>query len=297
MLTGEEFEKLAALLKHLHICLGLKFALMDDQAKEVFTSSKQAEFCMAVKCAPGGLERCLSCDRMALKEMNATQKMKKYRCHCGLIEVAMPVVENGKILASILFGQFLDETPREKQWERSRELLSWYAQEAELKESYGRLQQVSSVQLSSLVEIIHACISEVRLQGMLSIAQMSDAHRLKFYILQHYAKPISLNVLCAEMHMGKSKLFALCQKEFHMTPGQLILQTRIDAAKKLLEETSASLAEIAQAVGFPDVSYFCQRFKLVCGETPKEYRRSIAMPSTSQERLAGFSPLYGAPLP
>ena len=82
-----------------------------------------------------------------------------------------------------------------------------------------------------------------------------------------------------------------------MTPGQLILQTRIDAAKKLLEETSASLAEIAQAVGFPDVSYFCQRFKLVCGETPKEYRRSIAMPSTSQERLAGFSPLYGAPLP
>lgn len=163
MLTGEEFQKLATLLKHLHICLGLKFALMDDQAKEVFTSSRQAEFCRLVKETPGGLERCLNCDKMALREMNATQKMKKYRCHCGLIEVAMPVVENGQILASILFGQFLDDSSRERQWQRTSALLSWAPDTQALEESYAKLQQVSSAQLASLIEIIHACISEVRL--------------------------------------------------------------------------------------------------------------------------------------
>ena len=47
MLSANEIDKLAALLNHLHICLGLKFALMDDQAAEVFSSSEQADFCRA----------------------------------------------------------------------------------------------------------------------------------------------------------------------------------------------------------------------------------------------------------
>lgn len=275
MLTSEEFDKLATLLKHLHICMGLKFALMDDQAREIFTSSTQTDFCAAVKNAPGGLERCLSCDAAALREMNATQKMKKYRCHCGLIEVALPVVENGRVIASILLGQFLDETPREKQWRRSLSLLKWFPDAEGLFDSYGCLRQVSSEELTSLIEIVHACIAEVRLQGMLSAARMSDGRRLKDYVLQHYSRPITLDELCGHLHMGRSKLFELCHREFQKTPGELILEARIDAARELLENPKLTTAEIAQAVGFPDASYFCQRFRRVCGKTPTEYRREI----------------------
>ncbi len=273
MLTSEEFDKLATLLKHLHICMGLKFALMDDQAREIFTSSTQTDFCAAVKNAPGGLERCLSCDAAALREMTATQKMKKYRCHCGLIEVALPVVENGRVIASILLGQFLDETPREKQWQRSLSLLKWFPDAEGLFDSYGCLRQVSSEELTSLIEIVHACIAEVRLQGMLSAARMSDGRRLKDYVLQHYSRPITLDELCGHLHMGRSKLFELCHREFQKTPGELILEARIDAARELLENPKLTTAEIAQAVGFPDASYFCQRFRRVCGKTPTEYRR------------------------
>lgn len=273
MLTSEEFDKLATLLKHLHICMGLKFALMDDQAREIFTSSTQTDFCAAVKNAPGGLERCLSCDAAALREMTATQKMKKYRCHCGLIEVALPVVENGRVIASILLGQFLDETPREKQWRRSLSLLKWFPDAEGLFDSYGCLRQVSSEELTSLIEIVHACIAEVRLQGMLSAARMSDGRRLKDYVLQHYSRPITLDELCGHLHMGRSKLFELCHREFQKTPGELILEARIDAARELLENPKLTTAEIAQAVGFPDASYFCQRFRRICGKTPTEYRR------------------------
>lgn len=273
MLTRDEFDKLAALLRHLHICLGLKFALMDDQAREVFSSSRQADFCAAVKRLPGGRERCMHCDRAALEEMSATQKMKTYRCHCGLMEVAMPVVENGQIVASILFGQFLDETPREKQWQDTAGRLDWTPEPAALREDFDRLAVVSSAQLFSLIEIIHACISEVRLQGMLSAAQMSEAHHLQLFIRQHYAQPLTLEQLCAEMHMSKSKLSLLCRQELHVSPGELILQARIEAARALLTESRAGVKEIAQAVGFPDASYFGQRFRQACGETPGAYRR------------------------
>lgn len=273
MLTAEEFDKLATLLKHLHICMGLKFALMDDQAREIFTSSTQTDFCAAVKSAAGGLERCLGCDAAALREVTATQKMKKYRCHCGLIEAALPVVENGQVIAFILLGQFLDEAPREKQWRRSLSLLDWYPDGEGLSECYSRLRQVSSEELSSLIEIVHACIAEVRLQGMLSAAQMSDGRRLTEYIAQHYSRPITLDELCSHLHMGRSKLFELCRREFEKTPGELILEARISAARELLQNPKLTTAEIAQAVGYPDASYFCQRFRRVCGQTPSEYRR------------------------
>ena len=228
MLTSEEFDKLATLLKHLHICMGLKFALMDDQAREIFTSSTQTDFCAAVKNAPGGLERCLSCDAAALREMT---------------------------------------------WQRSLSLLKWFPDAEGLFDSYGCLRQVSSEELTSLIEIVHACIAEVRLQGMLSAARMSDGRRLKDYVLQHYSRPITLDELCGHLHMGRSKLFELCHREFQKTPGELILEARIDAARELLENPKLTTAEIAQAVGFPDASYFCQRFRRVCGKTPTEYRR------------------------
>ena len=110
---------------------------------------------------------------------------------------------------------------------------------------------------------------------MLSAARMSDGRRLKDYVLQHYSRPITLDELCGHLHMGRSKLFELCRREFQKTPGELILEARIDAARELLENPKLTTAEIAQAVGFSDAPYFCQRFRRVCGKTPTEYRREI----------------------
>ena len=276
MLTSDEFDKLASLLNHLHVCLGVKLSLMDEQAAEVFSSSEQADFCRAVKRAQGGRERCIACDRQALSEMTPSRKMKRYRCHCGLTEVAMPVVENGRVVAAILIGQFLDTGDKKQLWQNARSLLDWYPDADDLEEAFMRLRQVSSEQLFSLTEIVHACISEVRLQGMLSAREMSDASRLQSYVLQYFAQPITLSSLCEEMHMGKSKLFDLCRREFQATPGQLILRTRVEAAKELLSTTAYDLSQIAQMVGIADVHYFCKRFKLACGETPGSYRRRMA---------------------
>lgn len=61
--------------------------------------------------------------------------------------------------------------------------------------------------------------------------------------------------------MGRSKLFELCRREFEKTPGELILEARISAARELLQNPKLTTAEIAQAVGYPDASYFCQRFR------------------------------------
>ena len=257
MLSHEELQKLAALLNHLHQCMGVKFGLMNEAAIEIYTASDQAEFCAQIQRAPGGLARCMTCDRAALRELQVTQKLKKYRCHCGLTEVAMPVVENGRVIAYI----------------QTRALIAWHPAADELAASFARLRQISGRQLFSLTEIIHACISEVRMQGLLAISEQSDAARLQSLISEHYASQLTLSRLCEMMHMGKSKLCALCREELGCTVGQLILKTRMQAARELLTTSDYPLETIARMVGFQDANYFSKCFRQYTGQTPSSMRK------------------------
>ena len=45
MFTPGEYEKLGRLLDNLHICMDLKFALMDADSREVYTAAYRTPFC------------------------------------------------------------------------------------------------------------------------------------------------------------------------------------------------------------------------------------------------------------
>lgn len=61
------------------------------------------------------------------------------------------------------------------------------------------------------------------------------------------------------------------------TPHQWVMNWRIDEASQLLEESDASIAEIASAVGYATPVSFRQRFRAVKGVAPMEYRRAFQM--------------------
>ncbi len=60
-----------------------------------------------------------------------------------------------------------------------------------------------------------------------------------------------------------------------MTLRQYIIAYRLKAAKRMLELTDKSAAEIADECGFTDASYFAKSFKAAFGMTPKEYRNGF----------------------
>jgi len=59
------------------------------------------------------------------------------------------------------------------------------------------------------------------------------------------------------------------------TPHQWVMNWRIDEASHLLEESDASIAEIAGAVGYATPVSFRQRFRAVKGLAPLEYRKAF----------------------
>ena len=61
-----------------------------------------------------------------------------------------------------------------------------------------------------------------------------------------------------------------------MPPHRYLTSQRIERAKTLLAERKRSVTEIGFDVGFSETSSFTSTFRKVTGETPTDYRRSLA---------------------
>jgi len=276
MLSTNEYERLGRLLNALHQCMDIKIALMSQDAREVYTACYQTAFCAAIAAQPGGYERCVRCDGEALKDIRSTQKMKKYYCHAGLIELALPVTENGKIIATILLGQMLDDSPRDEQWKRVSRACAWYPDMEQLYQYFLRLKRVSNQQINACTEIVHACVSEARLEGIVASSNQDEIHRLLSYLDTHYDGELSVEAICRELSIGKTRLYQLCKARLGKTIVQLISERRLEASKELLATTDQSIQFIADTVGIPDSNYFTKVFRKYEGVTPSEFRKDGA---------------------
>lgn len=288
MLNQDYLQRLGGLLDNLYLCTGIKFALLDSNAKEVYASSFKTKFCSLIESSEGGYQRCVACDDLALVDVRKHGKRKRYLCHAGLYELAMPVVENGKTIAIILYGQVLDDAPRAEQWERVSSACSWYPDQAELYQAFLKLNRMSAKQMSACMEIVRACLSEARI-GCLMPSQRDDAQLLKSYIDAHFDDLLTTESLCNALNVGKTKLYELCNKHYQLTPMQIVTNRRIEAARDMLENSKQSIRDIANAVGIPDENYFTKVFKKHEGITPSQYRKnSEVVPYILREQSTGL---------
>ncbi len=94
------------------------------------------------------------------------------------------------------------------------------------------------------------------------------------FIHQHYDQPIQLADLERITGLSASQIERYFHRIFSLTPRQMIIKARLDAASKMLAE-ERSVTEIALACGYHDHSAFTRQFKATVGMTPSEYRTMI----------------------
>lgn len=94
------------------------------------------------------------------------------------------------------------------------------------------------------------------------------------WLQKHFDQPITTGDLAAKAKLSSVRFSRLVKRIFHLTPGQLLSQTRLQEATRLLRETEQSVAAIAAACGFYDHSAFTRQFKAATGVAPLAYRRS-----------------------
>lgn len=94
------------------------------------------------------------------------------------------------------------------------------------------------------------------------------------YIQNHYMDPdLSLNSICSYLNISTSYFSTIFKELTGETFTEMLIRTRMEKAKELLENTTFKNYEIAEKVGFADPHYFGISFKKMTGKTPTEYAR------------------------
>lgn len=93
------------------------------------------------------------------------------------------------------------------------------------------------------------------------------------FIHEHYSESITLSQLATMISISESQFCRSFKAETGMSPFDYIIRYRILRSCTLLSHTEEKIANIANLVGFNNISYFNKEFKKIVGCTPSEYKK------------------------
>lgn len=105
-------------------------------------------------------------------------------------------------------------------------------------------------------------------------SQVEDiVERLYQYILSNFTKEVDVSSFSRDHGYHPVYLITQFTKAKKISPTKLVTQLRMNRAKEMLLSTDLSLKDIADAVGYYDVSYFSRVFKEREGVSPGNFRK------------------------
>jgi AraC-like DNA-binding protein len=104
-------------------------------------------------------------------------------------------------------------------------------------------------------------------------------HELQVWMADHLDRPLSVDTLAERMAMSARNFARVFGQELGTTPGRYLLQLRVEAARRLLEQTDKGLTQVASACGFGSADVMRRAFLRALGTTPLRYRRHFRTPA------------------
>lgn len=137
-------------------------------------------------------ESCGISDKAAERDARKTGKSLVYRCHAGLVDIAVPVVCEGQYIATLLTGQVSKEPPSEDglvQIQNDVARLK-YIDQKELAKAYWQVPVVSDEDIRNTVRILEV-FAEYLATSWGRLAQLVKEQRRKYRESQLYRKELA----------------------------------------------------------------------------------------------------------
>jgi transcriptional regulator GlxA family with amidase domain len=93
------------------------------------------------------------------------------------------------------------------------------------------------------------------------------------YVTEHLADTLSIEQLAKAVSVSRRTFSRLFAKYAKVTPSAFVEQVRVDAARKMLEETDAPLKTVAFKCGFHSATHMRTTFARRLDVTPRQYRQ------------------------
>ena len=94
------------------------------------------------------------------------------------------------------------------------------------------------------------------------------------YVSEHYGEPdMGIAQVAEFLGLSEGHLSHVFKRETGKTLGSYITEYRIGRARELLRDCRSKVYEVAEMVGYRDITYFSATFKRVTGVTPSEVQK------------------------
>ncbi|MCX4695931.1 GlxA family transcriptional regulator [Streptomyces sp. NBC_01408] len=98
------------------------------------------------------------------------------------------------------------------------------------------------------------------------------------WITEHPEGDLSVEALAHRARLSPRHFARAFQAETGVTPGRYVERVRVEHARRLLEESSSGVAQVARACGYGTPEALRRAFVKTLGQPPAEYRRRFGTP-------------------
>ncbi|MFW5826632.1 MAG: helix-turn-helix domain-containing protein [Alkalispirochaeta sp.] len=263
----DAFEKVTGLRVTVH---DLEHRLWDELPESRFRHAHP--ICVDVKLGTEG-HRCI---HFEVERFRATHELwpegRVHRCHAGVVEVAVPVQEDGRLRYVLFAGPMthLKDTVLDLDEYRSSYAPRERHNDPDIPATGDR---VRTVRLLLLQLGARLCRLSPPQNSVVGDDRVSRAASIRHYLGAHYRCQISLKDVARYIHLSPDRTRHVIQEEFELTFRGLLRQYRLDAARALLLNSRLSVGEIAVRCGFGSHSSFTRLFTDAYGSSPHRWRR------------------------
>lgn len=210
-----------------------------------------------------------------------------YESHNDRHSTFIPVRTGNRVLAVLFISRFPLQPPTREEVEKLLQLTGFEAGSVKAEQIETVVRQaraMSSLQYASLVRLLE--IFSGRLADWYTWEtqhapgaepdERIDILRAKEWIEEHYHERLTLTKVARTMHMSAQHF---CRKFSRVTGikfRDFVTLTRVNRAQRLLANPATPIAEAAYASGFQGISQFNRSFRKLVGQTPSEFRITVA---------------------
>ena len=108
-----------------------------------------------------------------------------------------------------------------------------------------------------------------------SAAQRAVLTGFRAALLGRLDEPWTVARMAAEVHLSPSRFSALWRALFSVSPMNDLILARIDAAKNALTGSACSVAQLAEQLGYANVTHFSRQFRQYTGVSPRAFARAL----------------------
>ena len=257
---------------HFSACFNIRILFFDAAGHMLTVGQNRPDsvYCRLMRRHLYGKQTCFAQDEAKRQEAAETRSLVCYQCHAGLMEAIIPIYHQQQLLGTVFIGQF-----------RSSELMpQWVSRDAEASDvrssvetAFNELPYVPQERIDHILGLFKILVDYIIAQRMISLGADSLVGKLVTLMEQRISSSFTLQQAASAVGKSPSSVSHLFKKHFGQSFKQAFLEMKLEHADELLRGNStASVTQVAEAVGYDDPQYFSRLYKKHRGIAPSMSR-------------------------